>query len=50
MDRYLRHESSTSHRPQRWVRAHYEDPDGKRWKELDVSALIQDEAFLEVSV
>jgi twitching motility protein PilI len=35
---------------QRWVRAHYEDPDGKRWKELDVSALIQDEAFLEVSV
>jgi twitching motility protein PilI len=35
---------------QRWVRAHYEDAHGQRWKELDVSALIQDEAFLEVSV
>jgi len=34
---------------QRWVRAHYEGADGKRWKELDVSALIQDEAFLEVT-
>jgi twitching motility protein PilI len=35
---------------QRWVRAHYEDADGKRWKELDIAALINDEAFLEVSV
>jgi len=35
---------------QRWVRAHYEDADGKVWKELDVAALIHDEAFLEVSV
>jgi twitching motility protein PilI len=35
---------------QRWVRAHYEDADGGRWRELDVAALIQDEAFLEVSV
>ena len=35
---------------ERWVRAHYDDGDGKRWKELDVSALIQDQAFLEVSV
>jgi twitching motility protein PilI len=34
---------------QRWVRAHYEDADGKRWKELDVPVLIQDESFLEVS-
>ena len=35
---------------QRWVRAHYTDGDGKLWKELDVAALIQDEAFLEVSL
>lgn len=35
---------------QRWVRGHYEDTEGKVWKELDVAALIQDEAFLEVSV
>ena len=35
---------------QRWVRAHYEDSDGKLWKELDVAALIQHEEFLEVSV
>jgi twitching motility protein PilI len=34
---------------QRWVRAHYEDAEGKRWKELDVPALIQDSSFLEVS-
>jgi twitching motility protein PilI len=33
----------------RWVRAHYEDAEGKHWKELDVPALIQDESFLEVS-
>jgi twitching motility protein PilI len=35
---------------QRWVRAHYEDKAGTVWKELDVAALIHDEAFLEVSV
>lgn len=35
---------------ERWVRAHYEDSAGKVWKELDVAALIHDEAFLEVSV
>jgi twitching motility protein PilI len=35
---------------ERWVRAQYEDGEAKRWKELDISALIQDEAFLEVSV
>jgi twitching motility protein PilI len=35
---------------QRWVRAHYEDTEGQVWKELDVAALIHDEAFLEVSV
>jgi twitching motility protein PilI len=34
----------------RWVRAHYEDGEGNLWKELDVAALIRDEAFLEVSV
>lgn len=32
----------------RWVRAQYADADGKLWKELDVAALVQDEAFLEV--
>ncbi|HUQ74269.1 MAG TPA: chemotaxis protein CheW [Burkholderiales bacterium] len=40
----------TGHAPQRWVRAQYADADGKLWKELDVAALIQDEAFLEVSL
>ena len=35
---------------ERWVRAQYQDAEAKRWKELDISALIQDEAFLEVSV
>ena len=35
---------------QSWVRAQYIDSDGTVWKELDVAALIQDEAFLEVSV
>jgi twitching motility protein PilI len=34
----------------RWVRAQYADADGKLWKELDVASLIQDEAFLEVSL
>ena len=44
----LKHQAGEA--AQAWVRAHYEDADGKRWKELDVSALIHDEAFLEVSV
>ena len=35
---------------QRWVRAQYEDGDGRRWKELDVPALLQDETFLEVKL
>jgi twitching motility protein PilI len=35
---------------QRWVRAQYLAADGQVWKELDVSALIQDEAFLEVAL
>ena len=34
----------------RWVRAQYTDAEGRRWKELDIPALIQDEAFLEVSL
>ena len=34
----------------RWVRAQYTDAEGRRWKELDIAALIQDEAFLEVSL
>ena len=50
----LRNAEDLKHRAgeaaQRWVRAHYEDAEGQRWKELDVSALIQDEAFMEVSV
>jgi twitching motility protein PilI len=32
-----------------WVRALYADADGVLWKELDITALIQSEAFLEVS-
>ena len=50
----LRNAQDLRHQPgearERWVRAHYEDTDGQRWKELDVAALIQDAAFLEVSV
>jgi len=34
----------------RWVRAQYATGDGQVWKELDVAALIQDEAFLEVAL
>ena len=34
----------------RWVRAQYTDGESRRWKELDIPALIQDEAFLEVSL
>jgi twitching motility protein PilI len=33
----------------RWVRAHYSDMEDRPWKELDVQALVNDEAFLEVS-
>jgi len=33
----------------RWVRGQYTDAEGRTWKELDIPALIQDEAFLEVS-
>ncbi len=32
-----------------WVRALYADADGVLWKELDIPALIQSQAFLEVS-
>jgi twitching motility protein PilI len=35
--------------PLRWVRAQYSDTEGRSWKELDVQALIKDEAFLEAS-
>jgi len=35
---------------QSWVRAQYTDSDGTVWKELDVAALVQNEAFLEVSL
>jgi twitching motility protein PilI len=33
-----------------WVRTQYADAEGKAWKELDVTALVQDQAFLEVSL
>jgi twitching motility protein PilI len=35
--------------PLRWVRTQYSDTEGRSWKELDVQALIKDEAFLEAS-
>ena len=35
---------------QPWVRAQYTDSDGTAWKELDIAALVQNEAFLEVSI
>jgi twitching motility protein PilI len=41
---------STDQSNPRWVRAQYIDTEGRRWKELDIPALIQDEAFLEVSL
>lgn len=31
-----------------WVRAQYEDEDGKIWRELDLGALVQQEEFLNV--
>jgi twitching motility protein PilI len=37
-------------RVQPWVRAQYTDEQGTVWKELDLAALVQNEAFLEVSV
>jgi twitching motility protein PilI len=33
-----------------WVRAQYTDAQGRTWKELDVAALLQTEAFLEASL
>jgi len=35
--------------PAAWVRAQYSDAEGRRWKELDVAALVQQEPFLGVS-
>ena len=32
-----------------WLRAEYDDKDGRQWKELDVAQLVQDPAFLEVA-
>jgi twitching motility protein PilI len=50
----LRHADSLKLQPsaavQPWVRAQYTDPDGTVWKELDIAALVQNEAFLEVSL
>jgi twitching motility protein PilI len=50
----LRHTDSLKPQPsaavQPWVRAQYTDPEGSVWKELDVAALVQNEAFLEVSL
>lgn len=36
--------------PEPWVRAQYSDADGRKWLELDVAALAQHPAFLEVSL
>jgi len=35
--------------PTPWIRGQYSDAEGRIWKELDVAALVQHEAFLEVS-
>ncbi len=35
---------------QPWVRAQYIEADGTVWKELDIAALVQNEAFQEVSL
>ena len=43
----LKPQPSASVQP--WVRAQYTDTDGTVWKELDIAALVQNEAFLEVS-
>jgi twitching motility protein PilI len=32
-----------------WIKAEYEDQDGKGWKELDVQALVQHQDFLAVA-
>ena len=36
--------------PAPWLRAQYSDAEGRMWKELDIAALLQDAAFLEVSI
>ena len=36
--------------PRPWVRAHYVDAQGTPWHELDVPALIQHHAFLEIGL
>jgi twitching motility protein PilI len=33
----------------KWTRAEYTDAEGKRWRELDVPALVRDPEFLDVS-
>ena len=43
----LKPQPAVGHAP--WVRALYADADGVLWKELDIPALIQSQAFLEVS-
>jgi len=34
----------------KWTRAEYTDTEGKRWRELNVPALVRDPEFLDVSV
>jgi twitching motility protein PilI len=34
----------------KWTRAEYTDAEGRRWRELDVSALVRDPEFLDVSI
>ena len=35
--------------PAPWIRGQYSDAEGRIWKELDIAALVQHEAFLQVS-
>ena len=34
----------------KWTRAEYTDAEGRRWRELDVPALVRDPEFLDVSI
>jgi hypothetical protein len=33
-----------------WLRAEYDDDTGRRWRELDVAALVRDPDFLSVAL
>ncbi|HEY5292150.1 MAG TPA: chemotaxis protein CheW [Burkholderiales bacterium] len=42
-------ESRATGAESKWTRAEYTDAEGKRWRELDVPALVRDPEFLDVS-